>query len=527
MVNNNDVKQPAKLYKVFIGNKWFGIWVCLINFKYIVNLSRILFRALIKTNPFASRLATLSIEDDALHVVVFRGTEVDRWGSCPLTPEIIKDGSIVNPLELGKIIYNFLKQYGVKNIKVNCSISGFHSLSRIITLPKLSSSVIYEAIGREVAREMPNAADASHIFWHILNQTRSYQRFYILTTPKDNLEGVAKALKRGKVVSSKVELKPLALSRLVKKPLAIIADVQSRGVDVVIVVQGVPAFFRILNRDEQTPLLNISAEITRVVEYFNRNNTQQRINDDTPLVLTGSLSMDEDEKKQFAAMLKYPLEQLDVFIKYPPGFPLEKYAANIGLALETLTNKKLVPFQWININMLSAVYKPNQAIKKLSMAGAAAVLGFVSIVPLYSISTQLVVATDKAQVRLYEINQEIVAKRLAMKEGVRLESKIKEIQTKVEKLEKAQQTIMPQNTRFALPLATIYQSVNSGITLDSATKSNNQIELQGKADSNKTMVKFIASLEEKGIFPGVRIINLVRRGPSLPEISFSLELKEK
>ena len=127
----------------------------MVSFRVVAQLGNNVIRWASKMNPFARRLVTLAIEDDGMNLVVFRGNEIQTWNSLPLDTEVIKDSCIVNPIEFGRLIHNFMKQNGVNNKKVMCSISGYHSLARIITLPKLSSSVIYEAIGREAARAMP------------------------------------------------------------------------------------------------------------------------------------------------------------------------------------------------------------------------------------------------------------------------------------------------------------------------------------------------------------------------------------
>ncbi|MEK7395439.1 MAG: PilN domain-containing protein [Candidatus Poribacteria bacterium] len=444
-----------------------------------------------------------------------------------MKPGIVKDGGIVNPDELGRFIYEFLKSQHIKNRKVICSISGFHSLSRIITLPKLPSSSIYEAIGREAARAMPTATDANHIFWQILSQTRSYQKFYILATPKGNLDRIATALKKGKTIGDKVEIKPLALARLIKQQQAIIVDIQSYSVDVVIVVQGVPAFFRMLNREEQTPVSTIASEISRTIEFFNRSNAQQPIEADNPVFLTGSLCMNENDIKQFSTITNHPVEKLDVPLSYPPEFPLGKYAVNVGLALGLITNENTVSFQWVNINVLSAVYRPYRGLLKVSMVGAAAILGIMAIFPIYQMSSKVAVAKDQVQAEWYRLNQEVVVKRIAKRESVKLESNIKEIEVQTEKLEKAQQVIIGQSKRFAVPLAIVYETITPALSVNSAVMSNGLIQLQGKADDYEAIVKFIASLEGKGLFSGVRINNIIKPNPQTSELSFNLELQEK
>ncbi|MBF8264271.1 MAG: putative type IV pilus assembly family protein [Dehalococcoidia bacterium] len=527
MLSNSYISKPRKVYRLFIGNPRFWNWCLLVSFKKLLYSGSNLIRFVSKRSPFVRKLVTLSVEDDGMHLVVFRGTDVERWDSSYLKPGIVKDGGIVNPDELGGLIYEFLKRQHIKNRKVICSISGFHSLSRIITLPKLSSSSIYEAIGREAARAIPTATDASHIFWHILSQTRSYQRFYILATPKGNLDRIATALKKGKTVGDKVEIKPLALARLIKQQQAIIVDIQSYSVDVVIVVQGVPAFFRMLNRDDQTSISTIAGEISRTIEYFNRNNAQQPIKADNPVFITGSLCMNENDIKQFSTITNHPVEKLDVSLSYPPEFSLGKYAVNVGLALGLISNKNTMTFQWVNINVLSAIYRPYRGVLKVSMIGAAAMLGIMAIFPIYQMSSKVAVAKDQVQAEWYRLNQEVVLKRLAKRESVKLESNIKEVEVQTEKLEKAQEVITGQNKRFAVPLAVVYETITPGLSVDSVVMSNRLIQLQGKTDDYEAIVKFIASLEGKGLFSSVRVSNIIQPNPQMPEISFSLELKEK
>jgi len=523
MSDKENLITPDKINKPYGGSPWLWNWLCKV-LSYVGERSITLSS---KTNLFAKKAITLAIEDDGIHLVIFHGADIEKWSSLPLTPDIIKDGLIVDPDKLGVIVQAFLNKHNLKNKKILFSISGYHSLSRIITLPKLSSSMLYEAISREAVRALPTATDESHIFWHALDQAHSNQKFYILATPKINLEAVTKSLRKGKALGGLGELKPLALARLARARQAVIVDIQSRSADIIIVVEGVPVFFRVLIRDEQTSVLNIASEISRTVEFYNRNNSQQPINTDTPLILTGPLCMSEVDLKAFVAALNHPVESLDELIKSPNGFSSKTYATNIGLALGAMTDYESLPFKWVNINILSASYKPSRRFLKLSMASATAVLGLLSIVPIYEMTNQAAVEKDGVQAKWYRLNQEVVVNRLANKEATRLDLALRDIQIQTEKLEKAQKTIMEQDKRYAVPLAVIHETGTPGLIINAVSISNQLITLEGKAGNAESVVKYVASLEEKGMFSSVRIENIRISNPKTPEISFSLELKEK
>lgn len=479
-----------------------------------------------KINPFVKALTTLAIEEDAVHLVVFRGDEVVKWRSLPLPLELVKGGGTADPVGLGKIVSKFLDQNRVKG-KILCCVSGFHSLSRIITLPRLPVAALNEAVKREMSRVMPIPVDETHVSWQPLSRINGQQTLFVLATPRHNLESMAESLRRGKALGGRLELKPLALARLAEQKQSVIVDIQVYSTDIIIAFHGVPALFRTMSREEGDPISKVAEEVSRTIDFFNRDQAHERLQPDAPLFLTGPLADDEAIVEELSAAIRRPRQPLDIPLMCPQGFSSRKYATNLGLAMSAPTWKNGDKVQCLTLNMLPSSYRPSYRAVEVSAALAAIPLGLLAMFLLYQMSAEASLARDRSQANWYLLNQKLAENKLAKKEVTKVELAVKDAQAKAEGLEKESQSLLGRSGSYGASLALVHKVLPPEASLESATQQGSQVTVGGKASSSEAVVKYIVALEESRSFSSVSIRSMSRPNLREPDIAFSLELTLK
>jgi hypothetical protein len=105
-------------------------------------------------------------------------------------------------------------------------------------------------------------------------------------------------------------------------------------------IRNIPLESGELTGEAKTDLL--SQELARTSKYYNESNKQNRLPEDTPVFLTGSLFITgsiESRLSDGQSLIErlqdrtpYPLKPPTSSLKLPEKFPLMQYAVNVGLA---------------------------------------------------------------------------------------------------------------------------------------------------------------------------------------------------
>jgi hypothetical protein len=173
---------------------------------------------------------------------------------------------------------------------------------------------------------------------------------YVLAVPKAIVDSQVASLKAAKIKPKILDIKPLALQRMVNQETSIIVNLESFSLDVIIIINHIPILVRSVpletgNLSEEAKLDLLSQELGRTVKYYNESNKSNRLAEETVIYLTGELfdrsqiSSRLEEKPDLGERLKsrtpfnvrYPKEPYPV----PKNLSVPKYAVNLGLALKS------------------------------------------------------------------------------------------------------------------------------------------------------------------------------------------------
>ncbi|MEE9324678.1 MAG: pilus assembly protein PilM, partial [Dehalococcoidia bacterium] len=290
---------------------------------------------------------TLNIEGDSVRVMVTRGKQVTKWGSVPLSPDMIRDGLILDPIVVGSTASALLESQNISTKKAVASLSGLHSSLRILKLPSMARGMLGEAVQRESEKVMPIDLEELHLSWQDLGVEDDQHQIFVLGIPRNMMDTQIQTLQETGLQPHLMDLKPLALMRAVNRKDALIIDVEANDFDIVLVDDGLPAIMRtiFLGQDSLSPQEaadRIVAELSRTVKFYQESHEDSTLSPSTPHFLVGTLGADSQLAELIQTRVDYPIEPLTTPLTYPADFPVNQYVVNIGLALKTPPRMALI-----------------------------------------------------------------------------------------------------------------------------------------------------------------------------------------
>jgi len=287
-------------------------------------------------------VTTLSIESTDLRYLSTSGGKVDKWGSVPLQPTLVERGLVTNAVEMGRVIHTLFADEGLDDKRVVTSLCALRSIPRLLTLPTLQASVMEQTIAREARKEMPVSLEDLYLSWQSMPGTNeNQQRIYVLGVPRDLVDAQIASLEAAGIKPSSMDLKPLALIRAVGQREAIILCLEDDILDVVLVVDGLPAIVRTFSLarehlDAQGRLDRMIEELSQTVRFYNDSHRSAPIHPGTAAYVMGKSVADGDAVEYLRSVMDRTLERPAAPLPGSNDLPLAEYMTNLGLAMKKL-----------------------------------------------------------------------------------------------------------------------------------------------------------------------------------------------
>jgi len=458
---------------------------------------------------------TLNISATSIRVLSVRGRQVKKWGSVPLAPGLVRDGLILQPKAVGAAIKDLFKSTKVPKKQVITSVTGLSFTYRVLSLPRMKSALLGEAIRRAAKKEMPLPLEELYLSWQAIGGEDDELDFFVLGVPRNLIDAVVQTLAEAGVKSYLIELKPLALARAASREDALIVALEPGCFDIVLVADGIPTIMHTITpRGEgasvEDNVQRLTDELSKTVEFYNSSHPKNPLSPTTPLLLTGELSADANTSQLIQAETGYPVEFLVPSLKFPPDLPIALYATNMGLALKKVSQKGAIRFRDINLDILPVTYKPrvlrvSWQFIALSLAIAIA-SGF--LFPMYRLRTEAEVETIRLQTELTQVSQELHQVRLASNEAQQIGDTLNEIVGDVAALRQEHKYILSKGGDFAINLDLVTHAIPPEAYFTVIEMSTDQITVEGEADNVFTVIDYVLALEEQGGLSEVRIAKI-------------------
>ena len=290
--------------------------------------------------PKMQDVVTLAIETTELRYLSAKGGEVDKWGIVPLVPTLVDRGLVTNAVEMGEVIEELFEREQLATGRVITSLSALRAIPRLLTLPKLQASLMQQTIAREARKEMPVSLEELYLSWQSMpGADEQQQRIYVLGVPRDLVDAQVASLAAAGIKPFSMDLKPLALVRAVKQSEAVIVCLEDDVLDVVLVVDYLPAIVRTFSLardhlDAQGKLDRLIEELTQTVRFYNDSHRSAPIRPGTSAFVMGGGVMGRDALDYLKNVMDRSVERPTAPLSCADDLPVSQFMTNFGLAMK-------------------------------------------------------------------------------------------------------------------------------------------------------------------------------------------------
>jgi len=469
----------------------------------------------------ARKITTLYVDDASLRLMVTRGKRIIKLADVSLEMSLTDVSAKVREAEVAAKIKYLFKAQKVKTKKVIIGLSGLHCLSRPATVPQLPRAMLDEAVIREARRVLPVPPEQLYISWQIVSAKEGKIQVFMVAILRQTADTLFRVLHQVGIKPYLMDIKPLALSRLVKEATAIIVDVQPKEFDIVIMADGIPQPIRTVSFPQEAlslpeRLLMVRDELKRTVQFYNSNNQEKPILPSVTMFVSGELTDEPELYEALANELGYRVLPLSSPLKCPKQLDPAYYLVNTGLALKELRKEAgpLLP----NFNTLPVPYqpKPFSLVRVMALPATAAAIGLIVLLAMTiqdaaasidSVHSQLGATTfilEQRQSQKKELVESIAA----------LEKKLADTEAARSIFINAFDSLNKGGDRINGDLEATVNNVVSGISLRSISHSGGGLNLNGGAPSEAEVLEYARNLDASGRFSEVTVASIMRVGSS-------------
>ena len=464
-------------------------------------------------------MVTLDIEDTSIKMLVVKGKQVEAVASLPLEPGLVRDGVVIDTATVSQRLTELLSAHGIDEKKVVVSISGIHSIYRVINLPRLPKGLLDEAARREMERVMPVPLNELYTSWQAISMSDIETAMCIVGLPCNTVDAMLDTLNQAGLKPEAMDVRPLALARVADERDAIIINVQPVGFDIIVMIDGVPELLRSLpfpasatSPDEKVD--EVKAELERTVAFYNSSHQENPITHYTAAFVSGELG------DTLAGTLEYQVKPLPQLLSYTDSLNTSEYATNIGLALKLM--RADISQTRVNINVTPEAYlpKPRPIIQMVSWVFIPVAIAVIFLLAISTLQTF-------RETQLLQAKVDTAQTQVQIRQGT--EAALKQLQTKVDEAKKARDAFKPpldsakaQRTKVNGDLSKATSLLPGIIELTSISYSQS-LTISGTATDETIIVNYVRNLRNSGQFSEVLISDM--HEIEYNEWQFSLTLK--
>ena len=465
----------------------------------------------------ASNSTTLHISDTSIRLMVTRGKRISKLADMPLEYGLPDIDDEAKEAEFASRIKQLFKRNKISAKKIIVGISGLHCISRPAVLPQLPKALLDEAFLREAKRVFPVPPEQLYISWQITSSTESAINAFMIAIPRSIADTLIRVLNQVGVKPYLMDLKPLAISRLIKEATAIAVDIQTREFDIVILSDGIPQPIRTVTFPDEAlsvaeKLSVVKAELKRTVQFYNSNNPERPLPFETVMYISGELSDEPGLYETLSTELGFHAEALTSPLKCQKQLDPTLYLVNVGLALKELPKESgsLLP----NINTLPTPYLPKQipVSRLIAIPATAVAVGLVILLAVTIQNAGASIASTQSQLDaatyLLEKKQTTSKEMTATVEAMNAELAAMESTRK--KFTAAFDMINAQCTQINDDLVVTVSNMVDDFSLGTINHAGGTLQLTGRAQSELEVFEYVRNMLATERFSEITISNLTR-----------------
>ncbi len=442
---------------------------------------------------------TLEISSTDIRLMEIEGGRVIKWASRSLEPGMFEEEVVSDPQALSAAVKQLKTSSGINGRNVIASVSGLYSVSRIVTVPTPPGVSVTQQAVLDAAREvMPLSEYELYLPWQTVGSGEGIQQVLVVGVPRDVIDSEVQALRAAGLNPRILDLKAMALARAVNRERALILNIESSNLDMVVVVGGLAEVMRTtawqpgdLSVEEKAE--HLAAVLDMTVGFYNSHHPRSPLDPATPLFVTGQMSGDLALMEKLQAMVEYPIEPVAPPLEYPAHLPVSQYAVNIGLALKGIAPSKKVGqegYSLPDINLLPQIYRPWKPSARQIYLFCAILAAIALIFPLYQATSGAMGETATLEARYTIVNTELQKRQAEIKKREPLQKALTEYRT-----------IVDMGGDFSGDLRLINSTAAVlDIEVRSIAHAGSGITISCQADSYTAFRNYLIALAESGRF---------------------------
>lgn len=280
---------------------------------------------------------TLDFDGSAIRFLLVQRGAASRWDQITFPPEVMSQGVVADPASAGAALKDLLQRHEVGRARMRASVGGHRAISRQLTLPPMHDRLLAEAIRHKVRQDFPLPIEQTDLTWHVLERSPTGVEVYVLAVPRAAVDSLVESVKAAGRTLNSLDLRPLALARLVHPASALLVNLEEHSLTILVVREGVPAVvrslpFTTLRPGPEARFETLLQEMARTLKFYNEGNRESPLEDAVPLMATGELLQRTDFLETLRSHHAGPVEVPPAPLQHPADLPRATYAVNLGLA---------------------------------------------------------------------------------------------------------------------------------------------------------------------------------------------------
>ena len=475
----------------------------------------------------AKQQISVYIDDAAVHVMVSRGREPQKWSSLPLQPGLVKDGLVTDQAVVAAKLKELWQSSKLGQKKVAVAVSGLNCLYQLLTLPELPENLISEAISREASQSLGITLEEVYLSWQVFSVEHGQMRVYLTVLPREVVDAVVGTLRQAGLKPYLMDIKPLCLARAASESRAVIVDTQRDSFDIVVLAEGIPEVVRSLafpqeaSAGEKSALLK--AELERAVAFYNSGHMDKPVDLRVPILISGEMAQQQADWDPLRGPRERPVQALVSPLEDRDGFEAFRYMTNIGLALkEVLVEEEgAIAYSLVNFNALPAAYMPKRRSLSEALWLPTVVVGLLLVIAGVWAGVYLRGQNSSLTANVDDINRRTQELGVLNSDVTALQGQLATADTVRGDLEAMLNGLAVNRDGFDTNLAEVYVRLPGGVSLNSVAVSATAITIAGTASDETSVFDYAWGLNESGRFASVLVGSISGGGG---EISFTMTL---
>lgn len=465
----------------------------------------------------------LNIGSRDIRLVAAREDKVLKWQSVSIQPGLVKHGHITQPQEVARVIDSLFLDLKLPRNNVSACIEGLSFTYRTLSLPRLASPLMGEAVERAARKEIPLPLEELYLEWVTTGESKEEVNVFIAGAPRSHIDVLVDTFRMARINLTAIGLKPLALARAAGKSNALIVDFEADCFEITVVSGGVPAIMHTVTPKSESSSLEdkitqLVDELNRTINFHNITHPEKPVAPDTSLLLSGSLALEEPVAERMSQGTGYPVAPFTARLPLPADLPVTLYAANFGLILKrkvrkTPTGRDADAFYDIDIDLFNArrriLARPMS--RRNLLLPAVLLIFALLLIPLYSGRNNAIAGTARLQAEMDRLSRNLRLARTQNDAAIQAEAGIQKLMVETGSLKKGYELVAGRKDdaaiiQFIAVMASglaEYSSINIG---------PDGITVEGKVASRPAVIQYVRLLEKYSKFSAVRIALIEEEG---------------